>query len=192
MRHCWLLAVAIYCVACAPGASSRAAQGAEGSSGLRGPSATARPNPVPSGRPAELLRAHNLRRAKHCAPALRWSNELARTAQRWADQLGKRGCGLTHSTTQFGENLAAGTSGAFSPDAIVQMWYGEIDQYSFRRGRFSMKTGHFTQLIWRATRTVGCAVGRCEGMEVWVCNYDPPGNVEGMFDEQALALSCKR
>jgi hypothetical protein len=36
------------------------------------------------------------------------------------------------------------------------MWYGEIAKYDFRRGGFSMDTGHFTQVVWRSTTTIGC------------------------------------
>jgi hypothetical protein len=31
-------------------------------------------------------------------------------------------------------------------------------------------------LVWNNTREVGCAVASEPGREVWVCNYDPPGN----------------
>jgi pathogenesis-related protein 1 len=143
-------------------------------------------------RQTAVLRAHNQQRAKHCAPALRWSDQLARTAQRWAVQIAKDGCKLKHSGARFGENLAAGTIGAFSPEEIVQMWYREIAQYKFERGGFSMKTGHFTQLVWRATREVGCGMSQCNGLDVWVCNYDPPGNVEGGFRAEVLPRSCRK
>jgi hypothetical protein len=39
--------------------------------------------------------------------------------------------------------------------------------------------GHYTQIVWRNTKSVGCAVARGKGVEVWVCNYDPPGNYAG-------------
>jgi pathogenesis-related protein 1 len=155
------------------------------------------PRVKPSGAPAsagqrEMLRAHNTRRAKHCAKPLRWSNELARTAKRWADELAGGRCALVHSDTPFGENLAAATTGAVTPEGFVELWYREVDDYRFARGRFSAKTGHFTQLAWRSSRTVGCAMSRCNGLDLWVCHYDPPGNVEGMFVDEVKPASCRK
>jgi pathogenesis-related protein 1 len=39
--------------------------------------------------------------------------------------------------------------------------------------------GHYTQIVWRNTKAVGCAVGGKGAREVWVCDYDPPGNYVG-------------
>lgn len=140
-----------------------------------------------------ILAAHNAHRAQHCAPPLEWSSELASVAESWAHKLARRGCPLEHSDTAYGENLAAGTQGGFSPGDYVDLWYREIDKYRFARGKFSMATGHFTQLVWRSTRRVGCALADCDnGLEVLVCNYDPAGNVETLFGENVLPTSCKR
>ena len=45
------------------------------------------------------------------------------------------------------------------------------------RGLFG--SGHYTQIVWRSTVEVGCAVARSGLHEVWVCRYSPPGNVVG-------------
>lgn len=48
-----------------------------------------------------------------------------------------------------------------------------------------MGTGHFTQLVWKSTKKIGCAwntVGcKSNGMNFYklVCEYDPPGNMVG-------------
>jgi hypothetical protein len=49
-----------------------------------------------------------------------------------------------------------------------------------------MSTGHFTQLVWRATTELGCARAQCGGIDVVVCQYDPPGNVEDPQQDHAL------
>ena len=46
---------------------------------------------------------------------------------------------------------------------------------------FSLKTGHFTQLVWAGSTAVGCGAAVCD-MGVMqslmlVCNYSPAGNV---------------
>jgi hypothetical protein len=168
--------------------------GAQGCSRAHESTVVATPSAIPPGGPlkSQLLAAHNAHRARHCAPPLQWSAQLARAAEGWAHELVRRGCPLEHSQLAHGENLAAGTQGGFAPGDFVDMWYREVGGYRFKRGRFSMSTGHFTQLIWRDTRRVGCALGACDnGLELLVCEYDPPGNVEGRFEANVLPTSCK-
>ena len=141
----------------------------------------------------QYLDAHNKHRAKHCAPPLTWSPKLADLAQKWANHL-RDHCGtLEHSSgTKYGENLAAGSIGALDPTSTVDYWYDEIKKYKFPNGGFSMTTGHLTQLLWRSTRQVGCAQATCKGLEVFVCEYDPPGNVDGEYRTEVLPSSCKK
>ncbi len=139
-----------------------------------------------------LLAAHNRVRAKHCAPPLAWSADLARTARRWADKLRASGCSLEHSRGAYGENLAAATPGSLANEDVVELWYAERERYRFDRPGFRSTTGHFTQVVWRGTKRVGCGVASCDAMQVWVCNYDPPGNVEGQYRENVLPESCSR
>jgi uncharacterized protein YkwD len=139
------------------------------------------------------IAAHNKVRAAHCAPALTWSKKLEAVAQKWAYTLEAKGCVFGHSGGQtYGENLAAGTAGALDPESTVAMWYDEIKLYKFPKGGFSMKTGHFTQLVWTTTTQVGCGHVTCNGNDIYVCNYDPPGNWEGQYAEHVLPTSCKK
>ena len=148
---------------------------------------------APEGARRLLLEAHNALRARHCAPPLAWSTALERTAQTWADHLARRGCPLEHSGGALGENLASATTGTMRPEGVVGLWYGEVARYRFARGSFSARTGHFTQLVWRDSARLGCGVASCPELQVWVCNYDPPGNVMGQFKENVLpAGACQR
>jgi uncharacterized protein YkwD len=135
-----------------------------------------------------ILAAHNKVRARHCAPPLVWSAEVAKVAQGWANQLRDSGCSFEHSKTKYGENLAAGTS--LTQQAAVDMWYAEVGKYDFARPGFSMSTGHFTQVVWVGSQRLGCGVSSCKGMRIWVCNYDPPGNFQGRFPDNVKPTSC--
>jgi hypothetical protein len=47
-----------------------------------------------------------------------------------------------------------------------------------RTGNFD-DVGHYTQLMWRDTGKVGCAVVRDSQYDILVCRYSQAGNVEG-------------
>jgi uncharacterized protein YkwD len=160
------------------------------------PGETAPSTPAQTGLDASaqaFVDAHNAYRAKHCAPPLAWSAELAKVAQNWANELQRQGCAFEHSNQQtYGENLAGGSRGALDPKATVAMWYDEVKTYDFAGGGFSMETGHFTQVVWTTTTEVGCGWVTCKQMDIIVCNYNPPGNWEGQYKQHVLPTSCKK
>ena len=139
----------------------------------------------------QALEAHNAARAEHCSAPLAWSSEAAAAADEWAQRLVGRGCTLEHSRSAYGENLFMATAGRSSPADVVASWVNERRQYDFRHGGFSMETGHFTQVVWKGTTRLGCAMRTCRGMDLWVCNYDSPGNVQGGYAQNVMATSCR-
>jgi uncharacterized protein YkwD len=143
---------------------------------------------------ADILAAHNDLRAEHCAPPLDWSRDLAAFAQDWADRLAAARCAFEHRPrSAYGENLAFfGPEGSMTGTEVAAMWHAELRDYDFRAPGFSVQTGHFTQLVWRDTARLGCGVSRCGGGELWVCNYDPPGNVERSYRTNVLPPGCRR
>jgi uncharacterized protein YkwD len=174
-----------------PEASESAASNRDARSGPRPPRGSRPATPPPASSDAQaFVEAHNRVRAKHCAGALTWSAKLAQVAQKWANSLRDKGCAFGHSNGSYGENLAAGTTGTLDPEAVVAMWYDEIAHYRFPDGGFSMQTGHFTQVVWRGTSQLGCGHSQCKGMDIWVCEYDPPGNWEGQYRENVRPLGC--
>jgi len=127
---------------------------------------------------AGVTEAHNAVRRTVGVPALSWSPKLASVAQRWADQLGARGCELEHSRSPYGENLFYMSQPA-DAQTVVDSWASERSDYRHKTNRCSGVCGHYTQVVWRETNALGCGVARCGQGEVWVCNYDPPGNMNG-------------
>jgi len=126
-----------------------------------------------------MLDAHNAVRARLGEPPLAWSPQLAAAAQDWANRLIRSG-GFAHRPgNRYGENLYSISGGAASPRQVVDAWAGEARDYDIRSNRCAGMCGHYTQIVWRNTRSVGCAVATDAEREVWVCEYDPPGNVVG-------------
>jgi len=135
----------------------------------------------------QLLAAHNAARAEAGVGPLVWSGSLARYAQEWADHLASAGCRLEHRPysgtwkQRYGENLFMGTAGRFSVTDAVAAWRSEKSAYHGEAIDMSnfYAYGHYTQLIWRTTGSVGCARAEHGGSMIVVCNYDPPGNIVG-------------
>jgi pathogenesis-related protein 1 len=127
----------------------------------------------------ELLAAHNAVRARAGLPALVWSNALAQAARRWADALIARDQFSHSPNSPYGENLFEVRGAVSTPREVVQAWASEEKDYDYRSNRCRDTCGHYTQIVWRNTKSLGCAVSRNSRREVWVCNYDPPGNYAG-------------
>ena len=155
-----------------------------------------------AGMPAIMTAAHNqVRRVLgEELPDLTWSDDLATYASEWAESLAMRCNGISHRTqNSYGENIAMRGSSRltveFSPAEAVEGWAAEAECWDFGtiNGSESCSAscvgalnssgcGHYTQLVWRDTQNVGCGYATCtDGFEyeIWVCNYDPPGNFIG-------------
>ncbi|VVB12518.1 unnamed protein product [Arabis nemorensis] len=133
----------------------------------------------------QFLFRHNLVRATRFEPPLIWDRRLQNYAQWWAGQRSSD-CALRHSTPNgrsgFGENIYWGYGANFSPADAVVAWASEKRFYHYGsnscdRGQMC---GHYTQIIWKNTRRVGCARVVCNNGGIFMtCNYDPPGNYIG-------------
>ncbi len=131
---------------------------------------------------AGMVEAHNDARRAIGEAGLIWSAELAGTAQGWASRLGSEGCAMRHSGTPgLGENLFWASGWRPSASQVVSTWLQEVRNYNRTTGGCFPGTvcGHYTQVVWRSTKFVGCGMAACGATQVWVCNYSPPGNVVG-------------
>lgn len=165
------------------GSSGAASSGSTGGSAAPSSSSggSSSPGAVP-GLSAELqagLDLTNSLRRQHQAPDLTWDAAIASQAAAYV-----AGCPNGHSGAPgFGENLAWGYD---SMSAAVQAWYDEVAAYNFASCGFSGATGHFTQLVWRDTVKVGCAVNKACAMPTYICQYSPPGASDGPVTAAAL------
>lgn len=178
------LVVAALALACRPDMSREAARPAPADADAKPAPAEPASAPEP-GRLAGITEAHNQIRARLDIAPLAWSPELARYAQSWADKLSRSGCALQHRPRQgpdaqrYGENLFGASGQAATAEQVVAAWAAEVADYDARTGRCRGVCGHYTQVVWRDSQRLGCGVATCGDAEVWVCNYDPPGNFLG-------------
>jgi uncharacterized protein YkwD len=127
----------------------------------------------------DMLAAHNAVRARVGMDPLEWSERLTARAQDWADTLLARKQFAHRPNSKYGENLYEIRGATASPAQVVKAWAGESGDYDYKTNKCHGVCGHYTQIVWRDTKEVGCATARGRGREIWVCNYDPPGNWVG-------------
>ncbi len=146
---------------------------------------------------ADFVAAHNQWRVKvGITEQLIYSPALAKSAQAWVNKLKSTNrCKMRHSKPngKYGENLYWASALAWSdgrkelqrvtPRMVVDGWGSEQADYDYADNSCAAgkMCGHYTQLVWRSTRTVGCAMAVCGDSkeQVWACQYQPAGNRAG-------------
>ena len=158
--------------------------------------------PAATGEPANMMGttdAHNAIRAMVDTtniaagplPPMKWDPALATLATNWASQCTDMdGNGLVdHSSQQYrsnaagyqyvGENIYASGGNATGPQAVD---YWAMEKANFTYPNVTSGTGHYTQIVWRTSVNVGCALVNCPALQyksVVLCNYGPGGNSGG-------------
>lgn len=135
-----------------------------------------------------MLAAHNAERQRLGLPKLKWNRALEREARDWAHVLARKGR-LEHADQRTrngtGENLWMGTRGQWDVLVGIDLMIDERKLYRHAAFPKISRTGkwadvaHYTQIVWRDTREVGCSVVNERGWDVLVCRYWPAGNVWG-------------
>jgi pathogenesis-related protein 1 len=102
----------------------------------------------------------------------------------------------------YGENLAAffgqgQVANVSTEQQAVDGWASEVACWTYgtiegtekcdmtcTTNLYSDGCGHYTQIVWRQSLELGCGVATCKSgqdtVDIWICNYSPPGNVRGM------------
>ncbi|HEX8126399.1 MAG TPA: CAP domain-containing protein [Allosphingosinicella sp.] len=137
---------------------------------------------------ARLLAIHNRERAATGARPLVWDSRLASGTSSYGPALERLGR-LAHSPPNQregqGENLWMGTRDAYELEEMAESWAAE--KSLFRPGFFPAVSrsgawsdvAHYTQMIWKGTTRVGCAVRKGRKWDFLICRYSPHGNVVG-------------
>ncbi|XP_042504781.1 pathogenesis-related protein PR-1-like [Macadamia integrifolia] len=130
----------------------------------------------------QFLTRHNAARAALHLPRMVWDKEVAKYAQWYANQR-RWDCALKHSNGPYGENIFWGSGYEWTAAQAVGAWLSEKKWYNYHSNSCSEgeECGHYTQIVWRSSRKLGCAKVTCfHGRGVFItCNYDPPGNYIG-------------
>nr|CAH8864322.1 unnamed protein product [Trichobilharzia regenti] len=67
---------------------------------------------------------------------------------------------------------------------ILDTWYDEHKEYKFDQNECASECGTYKQIVWAATKDIGCGSKLCGKKQTVVCNYGP-GADEGKPYEKA-------
>lgn len=161
----------------------------------------------------EIMRMHNEPRRRYGLPELVWDDSLAQLAQTWADtcywghwasEKTKKALGADYieKPRLAGENLSIWSDNfttMLAGQYGTSLWTEEEPNYKCGapidgNECSGGQCGHWTQMMWKDTKRIGCALRTCtDGVDPrsWsqsigdsnskylVCQYDPPGNFTG-------------
>lgn len=133
--------------------------------------------------PQDYLTPHNAARAAVGVGPVTWSTKLQQFAESYTAQRAGD-CRLQHSGGPYGENLFWGSTGAdWTAADAVRSWVDEKQWYDYAANNCAdgKVCGHYTQVVWRATTSIGCAHVVCRhnrGVSI-ICSYEPRGNIVG-------------
>lgn len=79
-----------------------------------------------------------------------------------------------------GENIFGSSGDTVTPDYAVAVWMSEASSYDYASNTGS--AGHYTQVVWRTSVRIGCAIVDCPALtyhNTVICDYAPGGNING-------------
>ncbi|KAF1937479.1 PR-1-like protein [Clathrospora elynae] len=145
-----------------------------------------------------VMRAHWYWRRLHCAQDLVWDTGLADAARADISE-----CPQDPEHKRPGSNLSSVSPAPAGHDAWVEFartathgWHEEETKYPYDNPHYDPAWGHFTQMVWRNSSRVGCAVGHCSDQVNFpgrfYCYYSFFGNniAAGQFQAQVWAPVC--
>jgi hypothetical protein len=155
-----------------------------------------------------MLGYHNILRQKNygMTGAMTWNDTLMNSAATYGSA-----CKWAHSCTNtygcgYGENLAAAAGSGTFP---IKTWKAQMDDWKNEEKNWNCGTnacatgqvcGHFTQLVWKSSTSVGCGIINCPTNTIFpgttfpvqqymICQYYPAGNYQGQNPLVAPSVS---
>ncbi|XP_065086620.1 uncharacterized protein LOC135708437 isoform X1 [Ochlerotatus camptorhynchus] len=143
----------------------------------------------------ECLCWHNEYRMRHGAPALSISSELCEYATAWANHLASTNELYYQIRTNYGQNIFCCPANSLLTDLsgqeVATYWYSTSRRYDYFKESHllhtNVNTGHFSQMVWRASKYFGVSKSISKTGKLFVvAYYYPSGNVMGEFHQNVL------
>ena len=140
-----------------------------------------------------ILLRHNYYRKRHQVGDLAINSDLEAIAQAYSEKLTAEDAmyhsGNSYNGKPLGENLfslwsskVASVTGTDATDA----WYNEVSKYDFENPGYKEGIGHFSQLVWKDSKQIGCGAACQDHTCTVTCNYYPAGNYRNQFAENVF------
>lgn len=114
--------------------------------------------------PKDFVDAHNAVRKRVRVPPVSWDGKLAFYAWNYAKKQTGDCWPVKYSHGPYGENIFWGRGHEYTAWDAVKYW--------------ASKKKHYTQMVWAATKKIGCARAKCEGGAYYIiCEYYPKANI---------------
>ena len=140
----------------------------------------------------EILTNHNYHRKRHQVDNLVRNAEIEQVAQSYSEYQASIDSMQHSNNKKYGENLYY--CGSSSGECVTgkkasEIWYDEVKDYDFDNPRYIKGTGHFTQLVWKGSKQIGCGAACNSHNNCYLtCNYYPPGNYQSEFADNVFPL----
>jgi hypothetical protein len=174
--------------------------GTAGQSGAAGQAGAGGTNPLSQDVINAFVAAHNAARSgpldptpNPALPPVSWDPILANSAYNYTALCQGASGLLSHNANRstdyqalggsgyVGENIYATTANTVAPADAVNDWMTEAPQFSYAADDIG-DGGHYTQVVWRASIRIGCAIVNCPNLtyhDSVLCDYSPGGNIVG-------------
>lgn len=134
----------------------------------------------------EFLETHNEYRKRHGVPSLKLDRKLCKYSEEWAKHLAQKNILEHRPGSNYGENIyclySSDPNFKVNGRTPVDTWYEEVSFHPFGKEPSSLKSGHFSQVIWKSSEYLGVGVAKnTQGSIYVVANYSPAGNFVGHY-----------
>jgi len=125
-------------------------------------------------------------------PPVTWDAVLADSAYNYTTRCMGSGGLLDHNPNRsadyqalggkdnyVGENIYGTSASTVQPSEVIGLWMGEAPDYNYATNNIG-DAGHYTQVVWRASVRIGCAIYDCPSLRFHntvLCDYAPGGNI---------------
>jgi uncharacterized protein YkwD len=138
-----------------------------------------------------MIDMHNKFRNIHNVPPLKTLNSLQYSAFQQAERNSESEF-LEYPTDQKNVGVNLAMKGGHVDDCYnigvdnFNLWYQGESEYDYKTGGFTKETGSFTQLVWNATKHLGCGVSIKNDQAYGLCYYKPAGNIISKFQKNVF------
>jgi len=68
----------------------------------------------------------------------------------------------------------------------IKAWYKEVNVYNYNKPGFALNTGHFTALVWKASKALGLGLAINGKKAIVAATFFPRPNYANAFPENVL------